>query len=308
MIHLVVFWYVFVVLTGIICLTIALFLYLKIRNKLLFNFLIYFSAFTVFVFSYLVVLTYINVNLAQINFYILLSVLVVISFSYSFLIFSILHFAHFLVYEKSDIKRYIFEILIGITSLIGMTSTFNIVWSEERIYILNNFAVSFTIVLFFLVLGYSLIIKLLHIKNIEYERKSILKKTIIMNIIFFPGFALDFYLMQTGYYSLFIAIFYFCSSLLFLNYFIKKHNADLTTIKSIDDQQVFSNYLMQAGISKREKEIVVLILKGYSNRKIANQLFISLSTVKTHIRNIFQKLNVESRFEIVTKMMNSNQD
>jgi DNA-binding CsgD family transcriptional regulator len=231
-----------------------------------------------------------------------LPVLGVIILSYSFLLFAILHFAHFLVYEKQSAKRFIVEILIGVTALLAWTSSFRIIWSEEHIYQLKNFSVVFSIALFFVVLIYSLLLKLYNIKRIKEERKDILKKTIVMSIIFIPGFSLDFYLIQSGFYSLFIPVFYFCSSILFLHYFIKKHNTDLTTIRSINDPKEYGDYLTELGISRREKEIVVLILKGYSNRKIANQLFISISTVKTHIRNIFQKLNVESRFEIITKL------
>ncbi len=81
--------------------------------------------------------------------------------------------------------------------------------------------------------------------------------------------------------------------------------ADLTADRSVEDINEFNNYLIIAGISAREKEIITLIMKGYSNQKISNQLFISLSTVKTHVRNIFQKLNVESRFEIISRINKS---
>lgn len=308
MIHIVVFGYVFVVLVGIVCLTIATFLYLKFRNKLLFNFLIYFSAFTLFVFSYLVVLTYINVNLADESFIILILVIAIILFSYSFLMFSILHFVHILVLKNSSAKRNFVEILIGFIALLILGSSFKINWGEEQIYQTQNFSVLFSIVLLFLVIGYSFIMKLIHIKKIEDERKRILIKTSIMNIIFIPGFILDYYLLKSGYYSVFIPIFYLCSSILFLLYFVKKHNADLITVQMFNDSQECIDYLAQAGISKREKEIVDLILKGYTNRKIANQLFISLSTVKTHIKNIFQKLKVESRFEIIATLSKSKRD
>ena len=80
------------------------------------------------------------------------------------------------------------------------------------------------------------------------------------------------------------------------------YNADSITDKSPEDINELNNYLNHAGISVREKEIVILIMKGYSNQKISNQLFISLSTVKTHVSNIFQKLNVESRFEIISRI------
>ena len=52
-------------------------------------------------------------------------------------------------------------------------------------------------------------------------------------------------------------------------------------------------------LSKQEMTIRDLILKGKSNKEIANELFISLSTVKTHITNLYAKLNVASRKELL---------
>ncbi|MCL4141185.1 UNVERIFIED_CONTAM: hypothetical protein GTU68_003419 [Idotea baltica] len=51
-------------------------------------------------------------------------------------------------------------------------------------------------------------------------------------------------------------------------------------------------------LSKQETTIRDLILKGKSNKEIAQELFISLSTVKTHITNIYQKLNISNREEL----------
>lgn len=47
-------------------------------------------------------------------------------------------------------------------------------------------------------------------------------------------------------------------------------------------------------ISEREKEIIVCIVQGMSNKEIANQLFISVNTVITHRRNIARKLQIHS--------------
>lgn len=60
-----------------------------------------------------------------------------------------------------------------------------------------------------------------------------------------------------------------------------------------------------ADLSKQEKNIQGLILEGKSNKEIANELFISLSTVKTHITNIYNKLQVSSRQELLRKTQNS---
>ena len=48
-------------------------------------------------------------------------------------------------------------------------------------------------------------------------------------------------------------------------------------------------------LSKREEEVLQLVAKGASNREIASTLFISENTVKTHLRNIMNKLGVTNR-------------
>ena len=60
-------------------------------------------------------------------------------------------------------------------------------------------------------------------------------------------------------------------------------------------------FIKKTGISDRELEVLQLIVKGSSNQEIANQLFLSVSTVKTHISNIFLKLEVSRRTQAVQK-------
>ncbi|WDP93254.1 MAG: response regulator transcription factor [Desulfobacter sp.] len=52
-----------------------------------------------------------------------------------------------------------------------------------------------------------------------------------------------------------------------------------------------------AGLTRRQKEILGLIAKGCSNKEIADTLFISPLTVKTHLQNIFAKINVKQRLQ-----------
>lgn len=62
----------------------------------------------------------------------------------------------------------------------------------------------------------------------------------------------------------------------------------------------------QYNFSPREAEIIDLIARGYDNKKIANDLFISLSTAKFHIRNIFNKLGVTSRTAAIAKILKTD--
>jgi DNA-binding NarL/FixJ family response regulator len=54
-------------------------------------------------------------------------------------------------------------------------------------------------------------------------------------------------------------------------------------------------------LSKREIEILGYLAKGYRYKAIAESLFISTETVRTHLRNIYEKLQVHSRTEAVLK-------
>jgi DNA-binding NarL/FixJ family response regulator len=55
-------------------------------------------------------------------------------------------------------------------------------------------------------------------------------------------------------------------------------------------------------LSKREQEILSCLAKGYRYKEIAETLFISVETVRTHLRNIYEKLHVRSRSEAVLKV------
>ena len=62
----------------------------------------------------------------------------------------------------------------------------------------------------------------------------------------------------------------------------------------------------QLELSRRELEILGLLAQGYSNQEIAAKLFVSLSTVKTHIQNLFEKLEVKRRIQAVEKAKRLN--
>src|ERR1700712_5200605 len=54
-------------------------------------------------------------------------------------------------------------------------------------------------------------------------------------------------------------------------------------------------------LSEREKEILALLVKGKSYKAVASECFISIDTVSTHVRHIYEKLHVHSKSEAVAK-------
>ena len=63
------------------------------------------------------------------------------------------------------------------------------------------------------------------------------------------------------------------------------------------DEKILANL----GISKREWEVLELMSQGLSNQEIADQLYLSVNTVKTHSSNLFQKLDVKRRTQATDK-------
>ena len=54
-----------------------------------------------------------------------------------------------------------------------------------------------------------------------------------------------------------------------------------------------------SGLSNRQREVFDLIVKGFSNKQIANKLNIAEGTVKAHASAIYEALNVRSRAEVI---------
>lgn len=88
--------------------------------------------------------------------------------------------------------------------------------------------------------------------------------------------------------------------------FLLKSHVYLIAYEHMDENQQQSIiYQMKTidPLTEREKEVLQLILSGKSNKEIATQLFITESTVKTHVRNIFSKYDVSSRAELISSLL-----
>ena len=75
----------------------------------------------------------------------------------------------------------------------------------------------------------------------------------------------------------------------------------LFNTKSIDEN--LEGFCIKYTLTTRHREIIELIIDGYSNKEIGDQLHITEGTVKTHVYNIFKKTDVSSRNQILNKIM-----
>ena len=78
-------------------------------------------------------------------------------------------------------------------------------------------------------------------------------------------------------------------------------------VKLIDEFKQMSKPEREQGpalrLTERELEVLRLVAKGLNNREVAKELFISENTVKNHVRNILEKLQLHSRMEAVMYAM-----
>jgi DNA-binding CsgD family transcriptional regulator len=78
--------------------------------------------------------------------------------------------------------------------------------------------------------------------------------------------------------------------------FRKVEIVEVGPVIEIDEQQIET-----LGLTEREMEVLRLIASGLSNVEIGEKLFVSENTVKTHVSNLFVKLDVKRRTQAVTR-------
>jgi DNA-binding CsgD family transcriptional regulator len=114
-------------------------------------------------------------------------------------------------------------------------------------------------------------------------------------------------LLQLSKYSLFLrgfanegAVTLFAILFLGFGYFVSRLISKPSIKYEAPPKEIDESKIADLGISGREYEVLVLISSGLSNQEIAQKLFISESTVKTHVSNLLMKLDAKRRTQAVT--------
>ena len=88
---------------------------------------------------------------------------------------------------------------------------------------------------------------------------------------------------------------------LFTTLEIALHNFSESQPKIELDLELLNSKVL-AKITQKEFEILISIFEGKTNRQMADQHFISLNTIKTHVKNLYDKLDVHTRTQAIAKL------
>jgi DNA-binding CsgD family transcriptional regulator len=106
-----------------------------------------------------------------------------------------------------------------------------------------------------------------------------------------------------GYIALVIVVVYF-SCYAFIPLILRYHGILDSYIRTGEEEIDFDDFCRHYEISQREKEIIMELYKGRTNKEIADSLFISLQTVKDHTHRIYIKTGMRNRVELVNRIRN----
>jgi DNA-binding CsgD family transcriptional regulator len=296
--HLPFFYLLFTLFTGFASVSISSYVYVKTREQLVKYYLYLYLSLTLLMISY-AFLSYTRVNIPEIY-------PQVFRFQEAFqtvlagplLLVTLPMFYHSLCsVPYATVKNWIIG---GLSFLIVAAYIATVVIANETLNRITEYTAHTIVVL---VMGYIVFIGIYYARKLhDHERKTIAVKSVVLFGIFLPVIAYDVFTEEVHSAIRLSPLHYCLMSVMFIHHFIKyylRHHPEAAP--KISDEAIFTQY----NISPREKEVVRLVLEGRSNQEIGEKLFISLSTVKTHISNIYLKLGVKNRIELLTFFQNA---
>lgn len=139
------------------------------------------------------------------------------------------------------------------------------------------------------------------------------KRTLIEGFLVLYGFSYGIMITTALLKKSIYLVFYFSYGISFLVLnllpliFIRRllSRVEVQENSDISDRE-YDHICVNYGITNREKEIIQLIFSGKSNKEIGEILFISVKTVKYHVYNIYRKLKIKNRIELINLFMKRN--
>lgn len=107
--------------------------------------------------------------------------------------------------------------------------------------------------------------------------------------------------LSTDAYTLLVAVIFTAVGIWIGINLLKKNK-----VEALRSEQLTSQKRNNFNLNNRECEILQLIAKGHTNQEIADILYLALPTIKTHISNLYRKLEVRNRTEAINKAQSVN--
>jgi DNA-binding CsgD family transcriptional regulator len=171
---------------------------------------------------------------------------------------------------------------------------------------------SIYIEIFFAAVGYIIIKAFIEFRKAENPViKKILKTLFFLSAIFFPTFIIDscWRILQVNMqiiprYFNFMPVFYFFWNLFVIIYayrYIFTGGNPRTELMEIPE-----DLIKEYQITDREKEVALLVVKGFNHHQISGKLFISSGTVRNYIYSIYQKTGVNNKMSLLHMIQGYN--
>lgn len=154
--------------------------------------------------------------------------------------------------------------------------------------------------------GYCLIILLLPIVPLKVKHTmSMLIASLITFLVVGLSRGMEFHSARQlyGLFNVIVAVLIATFGFTLLSLIRRNSYSNNLIIQERADEKI-DDFFKEKGISKREGEIVRLIIAGKSNNEIEQKLFISLTTVKSHIYKAYQKFGIKNRVQLIHLLEN----
>lgn len=201
------------------------------------------------------------------------------------------------VYEFMDLKNWkkVKRVLL-ITVLIAF------IWVIYEL--LNDITLSYPLYIIFSICLVFCIIKVIRNKNKLSETLSahIIRSYKILTFIFVISIIIDFLTPEHSIYP--EAFFYLLFNIISIFWLLKLLEVipNLFKLNSYKKDNDIKEFYRLNKVTERESEVSNLLIKGHSYEDISKELFVSKSTVKSHIRNLYRKLEINNKIELIAKI------
>ncbi|MGC8765199.1 MAG: helix-turn-helix domain-containing protein [Brevinematia bacterium] len=301
--HFLFFYYLVTSFSGLLGYFGIIFMWLKYRNRVMRYYFIFYTAFSIHMFINVYQYYRYIVSPAE-SFVTTYPVSVLFVLAHSLFFFSVPVFIYEAIEKRLPSLLYIFSKVFGFTGIIVVL--FSLFFDrEKRLSIIVNFDNLFYVNAFFIFLIFNIFLIRKYITEIRIIIiKNIFKFAFWLTLIFIPFFAVDsmWEFFQVRWKILprcfnFTPVYYFIWNVI-SSYYILRFMTEGNAVLFLKEV-VSEKFLRKYKIGKRETEILGLIIQGLDNKEISEKLFISESTVRNHISNIYQKTGVSNRVGLI---------